>query len=56
MSWQKLDINDIRECLSEDEVEKLNELSVNPEISDIINTVMETISQTWRGALKAKGM
>lgn len=56
MSWQKLDIHDIRECLSEDEVEKLNELSVNPEISDIINTVMETISQTWRGALKAKGM
>lgn len=55
MSWQKLDIDDLRECLSEDEVQKLDTLSLEPGTTEIINKIMETISQTWRGALKGKG-
>ena len=55
MSYQKLTIDDLRECLSEDEIDKLDTLSLQPGTTEIINKIMETISQTWRGALKAKG-
>lgn len=55
MSYQKLTIDDLRQCLSEDEIDKLDTLSLEPGTTEIINKIMETISQTWRGALKAKG-
>jgi hypothetical protein len=56
MAWKKLNINDLRLVLSEDEVEKLNELSIDASITQILNDTIELVSGTWRGALRAKGM
>ena len=55
MAWKKLTIDDLRLVLSEDEVEKLNTLSLEENITDIINSQIELISQTWRGSFQAKG-
>ena len=56
MAWKKLDINDLRLVLSEDEVLKLNELSLDQSITEVINDTIELVTSAWRGALKAKGM
>lgn len=56
MAWKKLDINDLRLVLSEDEVEKLNELSLDEGMTQVLNDTIELVSNVWRGALKAKGM
>lgn len=56
MAWKKLDINDLRLVLSEDEVLKLNELSLDQSITEVINSTIELVTSAWRGALKAKGM
>lgn len=56
MAWKKLNIDDLRLVLSEDEVQKLNELSVEENIDQILNDTIELISQTWRGAMRAKGI
>lgn len=56
MAWKKLTIDDLRLVLSEDEVEKLNELSLDETVTAVINSTIELVSASWRGALKAKGM
>lgn len=54
--WKKLDINDLRTILSEDELERLQTLSINPdEMENIVNAGIDLVSDTWRGALGAKG-
>lgn len=53
--WKKLDINDLRTILSEDELDKLRTLSLDAEIDNIVNDGLNLISDTWRGALGAKG-
>lgn len=56
MAWKKLEMNDLRLVLSEDEMDKLNELSLDESITDVIDDTIELVSNVWRGALKAKGM
>lgn len=56
MAWKKLEMNDLRLVLSEDEMEKLNELSLDESITAVIDDTIELVSDVWRGALKAKGM
>lgn len=53
--WKKLDIDDLRTILSEDEIERLQTISVDDEISSVVNDSIDMISDTWRGALAAKG-
>lgn len=53
--WTQLTINDLRKILSEDEIEKLNTLSIGDGITDMINSQIDLISDTWRGALQGKG-
>ena len=36
MSWKQLTIDDLRLVLAEDEVEKLNEVSLDPSLSPVI--------------------
>lgn len=56
MAWKKLEMNDLRLVLSEDEVEKLNELSLDESMTQVINDTISLVSNVWRGALKGKGM
>ena len=52
--WAQLNIDDLRKILSEDEIEKLNTLSIGEGITDLINSQIDLISDTWRGALQGK--
>lgn len=36
MAWKQLTIDDLRLVLAEDEVDKLNEVSLNPSLSTVI--------------------
>lgn len=55
MAWKKLEIDDLRLILSEDEVEKLDTLSLDTSITAVINDTLNLVSNVWRGALSAKG-
>ena len=55
MSWKKLDIDDLKLLLAQDEIEKLSELSLDPEITAVINSIIDMVAAMWRGALRAKG-
>ena len=53
--WKRLNIDDLRTILSEDEIERLNTLSVDNSIESVVNDGIDLISDMWRGALQAKG-
>lgn len=53
--WKRLNIDDLRTILSEDEIERLNTLSVDNSIESVVNNGIDLISDMWRGALSAKG-
>lgn len=53
--WKLYTFDDLRQILSEDEVERLNTLSLDESKIDIINTCMATIADMWRGAFASKG-
>lgn len=55
MAWKRLTTNDLRTILSEDEVEKLNDLATLSAGVDVQNGI-DIVSDTWRGALLAKGV
>lgn len=46
----------MRLVLSEDEVDKLNTLSLDDNIVQVINDTIELVSETWRGAMRGKGL
>lgn len=56
MAYKQLTIADLRTILSEDEVQKLNTLSKDSNITQIVNDGINLVAETWRGALKAKGL
>lgn len=56
MSWKKLDIDDLRLILAEDEVERLNTLSLKEDLTGVLNDTIELVAQTWRGAMRGKGL
>lgn len=51
--WKQLTIEDLKLVLAQDEVEKLEERSV--EITDIINKQLDIVADMFRGAWSAKG-
>ena len=55
MNWNSLDIDDLRYILSEEETKRLNEYSVLSGMTEIVNGTIAMVSDTWRGALAAKG-
>lgn len=55
MTFKKLTIDDLRNILSEDEIQALNTLSLDDKKAAIVNDTINIIADTWRGALGAKG-
>lgn len=56
MAWERLDIDDLRLVLSEDEVEKLNERSLaDDKLNVIIQEQLDVVADAFRGAWKSKG-
>lgn len=56
MSWKKLTVEDIRLILAEEEIQKLNTLSLENELIDkVIDETLNVVSATWRGAMASKG-
>lgn len=56
MSWKRLQIEDIQMVLAQDEIEKLENLSKDPETRAIIQDILDNVSDAWRGALAAKSV
>lgn len=55
MSWKKLDIDDLKLILSQDELDRLSTLSLDETITTNINDTIDMVANVWRGALSAKG-
>lgn len=55
MSWKRLTIDDVKLVLAQDEIDKLSELSLSPELTSVVNDTCDLIASTWRGAIQAKG-
>lgn len=53
--WTRLNIDDLRLVLAEDEVQKLDNLSKTTDISAMINDQLDMVADMYRGALAAKG-
>lgn len=51
--WKKLTILDLKKLLSDDEIEKIDEISTTD--PDVIQSVIDIVSDTWRGAMRSKG-
>lgn len=56
MAWNRLTINDLRLVLAEDEVEKLNERSLDDEkFQQVVQQQLDMVSDFFRGAFQSKG-
>lgn len=55
MGWKHLTIDDLRLVLAEDEVQKLDERSLDPGVSEVIQQQLDTVADAFRGAWMAKG-
>ena len=56
MAWKRLDIDDLRLVLSEDEVQKLDQRSLDDSmLSTVIQTQLDTVADAFRGAWQSKG-
>lgn len=53
MAWKRLTVEDLKLVLAQDEIEKLENMSV--EIENIINTQIDAVANLFRGAWKSKG-
>lgn len=55
--WKKLEIDDLRRALSEDELERLGTLSLDSSMVDrVLQDTLDSASDAFRAAWKAKGM
>lgn len=56
MAWKRLTIDDMRLVLAEDEVEKLNERSLeDSKLSVVIQEQLDVVADAFRGAWQSKG-
>lgn len=55
MAWNRLTIDNLRLVLAEDEVEKLNEVSLDPNLSAVIQDQLDMVADAYRGAWQSKG-
>lgn len=53
--WKQLTIDDLRLILSETEAKQLETSSLNADITSVIDSTIDLIADTWRGAFAAKG-
>lgn len=56
MAWIRLTVDDLRQALAEDEISRLDTLSLKQsEIDQILQTQLDTCADAFRGALQSKG-
>lgn len=55
MSWKRLTVDDLRTVLAEDEIQKLMDYSLNPELSGRIQQQIDNVADAFRGAFASKG-
>ena len=53
MAWKRLTIEDLKKILSDDETEKLIEISTKS--PDVVQDVLDIVADAWRGAFMGKG-
>lgn len=53
MAWKRLTVEDLKLVLSQDEIDKLENMSVDME--NIINAQIDAVANLFRGAWKSKG-
>lgn len=55
MSWTQLQYEDMRLYLAKDELEKLQNASIDEDLTDVVNQTLDLVSDAFRGAFIAKG-
>lgn len=55
MAWKQLTTDDLKQILSEDEINTLNTVSVDPKSTDIVQNTINLVADMFRGAFIAKG-
>lgn len=55
MSWSRLTKDDLRLVLAEDEVQKLDEISLDPSLSAVVQQQLDMVSDAFRGAWQSRG-
>ena len=55
MKWKRLTIDDLRLVLAEDEVDKLENRSLDEDVQNIIQSQLDCVADAFRGAWKSKG-
>ena len=53
--WRKLDFKDLQNVLAYDEFQKLNEMSLSSDLSDICQPILDQVADMFRGAFLTKG-
>lgn len=53
--WKQLTTNDIKKILSQDELDTLESVSVDPNLSSVVQDAIDLVSDMFRGAFEAKG-
>lgn len=53
--WKQLTTDDLRQALAEDEIQNLENISIDSDLSAMLQTQLDCISDSFRGAFKAKG-
>lgn len=53
--WKKLTIDDLKSILSQDELDKLQQISVDPTMTNVVEQSIQLVSNMFRGAFQAKG-
>lgn len=53
--WKQLTTDDLKQILSEDEIDTLNTVSVDSKYTDIVQNAINLVANMFRGAFEAKG-
>lgn len=55
MAWKQLTYDDMRLYLAKDELERLQNASIDVDLSSVVNDTLDLVADTYRGAWLAKG-
>lgn len=55
MSWKQLKYDDMRLYLAKDELDRLETVSIDTDLSAVVNDTLDLVSDAFRGAWLAKG-
>lgn len=55
MAWKQLTYDDMRLYLAKDELERLQNASIDADLSTVVNDTLDLVADTYRGAWLAKG-